>query len=532
MLRNSPQATVQGPAAATRLASLSLGSLTLSPAFDPEVTLYSATAPEGTQQITVDADTARTSSTAVISPEDAAPGTAGHQVALAHSAQTVVAVTVVAADGAEGTYWAVIDGPGHSPDALGVKPPLLNGLAVTGADDLGFDPAVTRYEATVDASAEAVTVIAARHDSDATVQIVTVHGDDPALTPDDSDSDPDQEGHQVSLADDGDTLVLVIVTSADERRQQIYAILISRQASGKQAPMTRVAFRRSGVGNQIGWGSPQSQVAYGKAAPRQSELPVLASLALAEATISPEFSASTTIYTAEVAAAVDVVTVTASTPEGVSYSITSPDADTETDGYQVALAEPEPGGEPTQTAIAVVARDAQNAVNVYTITVTRAPPAITIPPEGLRTQATAGSRRRHAHLLSAMAAKLPIDPEVPRVGEQPPRWDHQDRERALLRTDAEPAKRRENHCRVLPPEEGPEQHPHRGAQRRRRSAQAPLQPRQLQQRTVPVHFRHLVPRAGVRRRESGGRHLLRRGGAALQLRRSPRSYTIDVDVNS
>ena len=41
MLRNTPQATVDGPATTTRLASLNVGSLALSPAFDPEVTLYS-----------------------------------------------------------------------------------------------------------------------------------------------------------------------------------------------------------------------------------------------------------------------------------------------------------------------------------------------------------------------------------------------------------------------------------------------------------------------------------------------------------
>ena len=116
MLRNSPQATVQGPpGAATRLRSLSVGTLVLSPAFDPEVTLYSATAPAGTQQITVDADTARVSSTAAVSPEDADLGVAGHQVALAQGAQTVIAVTVTAADGAEGTYWAVVDVAGPGP---------------------------------------------------------------------------------------------------------------------------------------------------------------------------------------------------------------------------------------------------------------------------------------------------------------------------------------------------------------------------------------------------------------------------------
>ncbi|MDE0580110.1 MAG: cadherin-like beta sandwich domain-containing protein [bacterium] len=385
MLRNTPQATVDGPATTTRLASLNVGSLTLSPAFDPEVTLYSISAPSGTQQVTVKADPAHPSGVVVVSPEDAKSGVAGHQIALEEGAQTVVGVKVVAGGGAERTYWVVIDVPGHNPDVLGVRPPTLNGLAVAGADELGFDPAVTRYETSADAGVDTVTIIPARHDTGATVQIVTVQGNDPTLAPSYDDSDPNQDGHQSALASDGDTLVLVIVTSADEQRQQIYVVLISREGSGQQAT-TKNAGYRSVIGNDKGLGSPRSVVVYNKADTRQSTLPVLASLALTEATISPAFAAGTTEYTAEVDGDVGVVTVSASTPTGVTYLITPTDADTETEGHQVALAESQPGGEPTETAIAIVARNAENAVETYTITVTRAPPPITIPPEGCELQ--------------------------------------------------------------------------------------------------------------------------------------------------
>ena len=385
MLRNTPRATVDGPATTTRLASLDVDSLALSPSFDPEVTLYSITAPKYTEHVTVDADPAHRSAVAVVSPEDAKSGVAGHQVAVEQGAQTVVAVRVVAGGGAERIYWLVIDVPGHNPAGLGVRPPTLNGLAVTGADELGFDPAVTRYEATVDASAETATIIAARHDSDATVQIATVQGNDPDLTPSYDDSDPDQDGHQSTLAADGDTLVLVIVTSADEQRQQIYVILISRQASGQQASTKNVGYR-SVISNDKGLGLPGTIVVYNKADTRQSTLPVLASLALAETTLSPEFAAGTTTYTAEVDGDVAVVTVTASAPTGVTYLITPTDADSETEGHQVALAESQPGGVPTETAIAIVARNAENDVETYTITVTRTPPPITIPPEGCELQ--------------------------------------------------------------------------------------------------------------------------------------------------
>ena len=368
MLRNSLQATVQGPpGAATRLTSLSLGTLVLSPAFDPEVTLYSATAPAGTQQITVDADTARASSTAAVSPEDADLGAAGHQVALAPGAQTVIAVTVVAADGAERSYWAVVDVAGPGPSEQEAEAPKLNGLAVDGVDDLGFDPAVTRYETTADADAEAATIITGLHDTDATVQVITLHGDDPALTPDNSDSDPDQEGHQASLAADGDTLVLVIVTSADGMRQQAYVILISPQTSGATTRYQQTSGKQEQPKVSPGPGLVRSPVI----SIRHTNLPTLDSLTLTDTTLSPAFAAGTTAYTAEVASDVATVTVTPSAPEGTTFIVTPADADADTDGHQVALAEPDSNGDPTQTVIAVIARNAQNAVNAYIITVTR-----------------------------------------------------------------------------------------------------------------------------------------------------------------
>ena len=368
MLRNSPQATVQGPpGAATRLTSLSLGSLTLSPAFDPDVTLYSATAPAGTQQITVDADTARTSSTATVSPEDADLGVAGHQVALAQGAQTVIAVTVVAADGAEGTYWAVVDVSGAGPSEQGAEPPKLNGLVVAGVGDLGFDPATTRYETTADEGADTATIITGLHDTDASVQVITAHGDDPALTLHNSDSDPDQEGHQASLADDGDTLVLVIVTSADGMRQQAYVILISPRSSGTTTRYQQASGKQPQARVKLGDGLVRSPVI----SIRHTNLPTLDSLTLTDTTLSPAFAAGTAAYTAEVASDVATVTVTPSAPEGTTFIVTPADADADTDGHQVALAEPGSNGDPTQTVIAVIARNAQNAVNAYIITVTR-----------------------------------------------------------------------------------------------------------------------------------------------------------------
>ena len=194
-----------------------------------------------------------------------------------------------------------------------------------------------------------------------------MHGDDPALTADNSDSDPDREGHQASLAANGDTLVLVIVTSADGMRQQAYVILISPQTSGATTRYQQASGKQEQPKVSPGPGLVRSPVI----SIRHTNLPTLDSLTLTDTTLSPAFAAGTTAYTAEVASDVATVTVTPSAPEGTTFIVTPADADADTDGHQVALAEPDSNGDPTQTVIAVIARNAQNAVNAYIITVTR-----------------------------------------------------------------------------------------------------------------------------------------------------------------
>ncbi len=68
------------PAIAT-LTALSLSGVTLSPAFDPEVTSYSGTVPNGVTSTTV-AATPSSGDSAVTTPDDDDSGTDGHQVAL------------------------------------------------------------------------------------------------------------------------------------------------------------------------------------------------------------------------------------------------------------------------------------------------------------------------------------------------------------------------------------------------------------------------------------------------------------------
>ena len=91
------------------LSSLSLGGLVLSPEFDPEVISYSAPAPAGTVQVTVDAQPQDPSSAVQIIPADADANTGGHQVELEAGTPTTVTVTVTASDSTTASYVVVVE---------------------------------------------------------------------------------------------------------------------------------------------------------------------------------------------------------------------------------------------------------------------------------------------------------------------------------------------------------------------------------------------------------------------------------------
>ena len=93
----------------------------------------------------------------------------------------------------------------------------------------------------------------------------------------------------------------------------------------------------------------------------------LSALALSGVTLSPEFAAGTTGYTASVGNGVTATTVTATaSDENASVAVTPGDADGETEGHQVDL----PVGEAVIT-VEVTAQDGETT-ETYTVTVTRA----------------------------------------------------------------------------------------------------------------------------------------------------------------
>ena len=355
---------VAGPAAQVALAALGVDGAVLAPVFAPEVTLYSAQADTGVSQVTVTAEARDSAASVGISPADADADTAGHQVELTSGAQTAVTVTVTAADGsADRSYWVAI-----SPSAAGAPaqaPPHLSSLVLDAVVPVPFASERTRYETQALPAVSETTVAVTPQEAGSTVEVFTVRSDDPALAVLSADADSNAPGHQARLSSTGDTLVLVLVTSADGQRQQVYVVLVA--AAGTGAP-----------GQAGGSSLPRAVEHAGGAGVARADtpLPALTALTVTGATLGSTFAAATTAYTASAAAATTQVTVAAVASANADAVIVPADADPDTAGHQVALAEPLAGGTATQTSVAVIVRSADGTrLNAYLINVSRAAPA-------------------------------------------------------------------------------------------------------------------------------------------------------------
>ena len=374
MLRNRSEARIAGLSSDASLSFLDVGGLSLSPVFDPEVTLYTAEASVGTDSVTVDALAGDPDAVVEFSPADADAGVGGHQVALVAGGQTAVTVTVTAADSSVRRYWTLISVPADTvPDSRESEaPPQLSELQLGGLEPVEFTPEQTRYEVEAKPDVAETTVVLGLEEQGATIEVLTAHGDDPTLVLDSADVDISAEGHQAQLSTTGDTLVVVRVTSADGLRQKIYVVLVrgigSAPAGAGGAPVPK-----NGAG--IGLSSLLRSAGAQAPVPRVG-VPTLSSLSVDGVTLDQPFAAATTDYTASVGADVSYVTVAATGASGASVTITPNDADTGTGGHQIALVAGEPGGEATMTAIAVIVRATDGTLNAYTVTVSReAPPS-------------------------------------------------------------------------------------------------------------------------------------------------------------
>ena len=384
ILYNSPAFTVPGPASSPPSDDASLTELTivgtqLSPSFEPAVTLYTATTEATEVTIAVNGNDA--DAIVDIRPDDADTTATGHQVELTEGGETAITLTVTAADGeTTETYWLVIthDASG-SLGGNSVEPSAgLTGLQLDGLSSLNFQPEVSRYTTTAPDETTATTVLLARQETGATIEILTVRSDNPVLSLDDADADDSQTGHQAQLAANGDTLILVRITSSDGLRQELYVILVdddggtqTRSDSDEPDSILRKTVDEL---HRLDGGNGAEKLT--KSTNNQATAPKLNSLALSDGTLTPAFSSETTSYTAEVSATVSQVTISAAATDQYANVLIAPsDADSNAAGWQVDLVGSERGSGPSETLIAVIVRSPDgNALNAYKIKMLRQEP--------------------------------------------------------------------------------------------------------------------------------------------------------------
>ena len=348
-LRARVETTIPGSAEAS-LGSLDIDGAVIDPAFDPAETLHAAAAAPGASQITVTAEAAAAAQGATVSitPADADAALPGHQVALATGADTAIHITVTAPDTTTTQrYWLVVSETSAPADTTSA----LNSMQFTGLEPLTFDDHQNRYQLTAPPNMSHTTVVTSRADTGATVETITVRVGPDGLHADHHDADTNQPGHQVHLAETGDTLIIVRITTNDGLSQSVYLTLITQTADTPPTPTTKTTRTQRAP-------TPKDTTA--------SAAPVLSSLSLTDAELSPVFASDTFEYRAGVAAAVEQVTIAAATDDAdASLLIVPADTDPNTDGWQIAL------GAPGSDTTIVVIVNSDGKLNSYLITVSR-----------------------------------------------------------------------------------------------------------------------------------------------------------------
>ena len=209
----------QMPAVAT-LTALSLSGVTLSPAFDPEVTSYTGTVPNGVTSTTVTA-TPSSGDSAVTTPDDDDSGTDGHQVALEEGANEIT-VMVSGTGKVQRTYTVRV-----TREEADLTDATLFDLALADDDsnivplDPDFESETTSYTASVKNAIDRVTFIAVINDSNAVVE----YYDDIDTPIDDAD---DMAGCQQILLAVGENTVKVKVTAGDSVTTRTYTVVVTR----------------------------------------------------------------------------------------------------------------------------------------------------------------------------------------------------------------------------------------------------------------------------------------------------------------
>ena len=222
----------------------------------------------------------------------------------------------------------------HEDPRLEPADTTLNTLTINGAAlNETFDPATADYTAAADADTETVTIEATAADTNAcTVDI------SPA------DADADTDGHQINLT-----------APTEDETSTTTDVTVTVTAAGGATRSYQIAINRPAA---------------------LSDDATLATLAITDTAdavvlLTPDFDASTTVYTAQAAADIDQVTITATPADADATTHIAPtDADTDADGHQIDVAE----GTPTVVTVTVTAADT-TTTQTYSVAVTRDPQA-------------------------------------------------------------------------------------------------------------------------------------------------------------
>ncbi|MDE2812338.1 MAG: cadherin-like beta sandwich domain-containing protein [Gemmatimonadota bacterium] len=322
------------PANDATLRSLTLSAGTLSPAFAPDETSYTASVAHTVSSLTIRAETTASGATVAYSLADADANTAGHQLRL-DAGENTIRVTVTAQDGVtQRTYTLTV---------IRLEPSTAATLSSLSLSAGTLSPAFA-------ADRESYTASVAHAVSSLTIRAIpTASGATVAYTL--ADADTRTAGHQVALPV-GTTTIRVVVTAQDGTTQKTYTLTLTR--AGPQPPPR-----------------PPDPPYEPPPVPLLSTDATLRELALSDgAMLSPAFAAATTSYTARVDLTVETLTLTATAFHSGARvtTITPADADANTAGHQLRL----DAGENT-IRVTVTAQDGRTK-REYAITITRAEP--------------------------------------------------------------------------------------------------------------------------------------------------------------
>ena len=298
------------------LRALSLSGVSLSPAFAPATTTYTASVANSVSSTTVTATPNHASASVRIT----GGGTSADDEPLPVNlgvGDTVITVWVTAEDGTVKSYTVTVTRA--AAQTLQSNDATLRALSLSGVTlSRTFASGTTTYTANVANSVSSTTVTATTNHASASA----------VITPGDASG---ASGHQVNLRV-GNTVITVAVTAEDGRTTRTYTVTVTRAA----------------------------------AQTLQSNDATLRALSLSGVTLSRTFASGTTTYTANVANSVSSTTVTATTNHASASAVITPGDASGASGHQVNL---RVGN--TVITVAVTAGDGRTT-RTYTVTVTRA----------------------------------------------------------------------------------------------------------------------------------------------------------------